>query len=403
MRRLHSVMDPRAHHGLVVLIAALAMIGPFAIDTFFPAFPSIAAEFAASPAAMQQTLSSYLIAYGLMALVHGALSDALGRRPVILVALAVFTLASVGCALAQSMEQLLALRFVQGLSAGAGVIVGRAIVRDRFEGARAQRVMSTSSMLFGIAPAVAPVIGGWLLQFGWRVSFGFLAALSGALLIACLFALPETLTPSRRIPLKPLVLARTYLSMLRDRRFVLLSLAAGFNFSAIFLYISSAPAFVFDILGLSELQFAHFFVPTISGMIIGAWLAGRFAGRVAPRRAMAFAYALMGAAALANLGYSLTSAVQWPWAVLPVGLTALGVAIAFPLLSLALMERFPQCRGSASSLQMALSLGVNAAVAGVLAPLVQTADHHLALAAAALTGIGFLLHLPARSALSAQA
>lgn len=379
------------------------MIGPFAIDTFFPAFPAIAAEFAASPVAMQQTLSLYLVAYGLMALAHGALSDALGRRPVIIVSLSLFTLASVGCALAQSMDQLLALRFLQGLSAGAGVIVGRAIVRDCFEGARAQRVMSTSSMLFGIAPAIAPIIGGWLLYFGWRASFWFLAAFSLALVIACLRALPETLPAPRRIPIAPLSLARGYLSMLRDRRFVLLSFAAGFNFSAIFLYISSAPAFVLDILGLGELQFAHFFVPTIGGMMIGAWLSGRFAGRVAPRRAVAIAYALMGTAALANLGYSLATEVQWPWAVLSVGLTALGVAIAFPLLSLALMDRFPERRGSASSLQMALSLSVNAAVAGVLAPLVQTADHHLALAAAALTGIGFLLHLPARSGLSSQA
>ena len=174
-------MNPREHRGLVLLIAALAMIGPFAIDTFFPAFPAIAAEFAASPVAMQQTLSLYLVAYGLMALAHGALSDALGRRPVIIVSLSVFTLASVGCALAQSMDQLLALRFLQGLSAGAGVIVGRAIVRDCFEGARAQRVMSTTSMLFGIAPAIAPIIGGWLLYFGWRASFWFLAAFSLAL------------------------------------------------------------------------------------------------------------------------------------------------------------------------------------------------------------------------------
>lgn len=395
-------MNPREHRGLVLLIAALAMIGPFAIDTFFPAFPAIAAEFAASPVAMQQTLSLYLIAYGLMALAHGALSDALGRRPVIIVSLSVFTVASLACALAQSMEQLLALRFVQGLSAGAGVIVGRAIVRDCFEGARAQRVMSTTSMLFGIAPAVAPIVGGYLLHFGWRASFWFLAAFSLALVIASARTLPETLPAARRIPIAPLALLRGYLTMLRDGRFVLLSFAAGFNFSAIFLYISSAPAFVLAILGLGELEFAYFFVPTIGGMMIGAWLSGRFAGRLAPRRAVAIAYGLMAIAAVVNLAYSLAADVQWPWAVIPVGLTALGVAIAFPLLSLALMDRFPERRGSASSLQMALSLSVNAAVAGVLAPLVQTADHHLALAAALLTAVGFLLYLPARSSLASK-
>lgn len=382
------------------MLALLAMIGPFAIDTFFPAFPAIAQALQASPFEMQQTLSVYLMAYALMSLLHGGLSDALGRRPVILAALLVFTLASIGCALTDTMQHLLWFRAVQGLSAGAGVIVGRAIVRDCFEGARAQRVMSGVSMLFGVAPAIAPIVGGYLLVFGWRASFWFLALFSAALLAACWRLLPESLPAEKRTPLHPWSLARGYAHMLRNHRFVLLGFAGGFNFSAIFLYISSAPAFVLDILGMNERQFAAFFVPTISGMVLGAYLSGRMAGKVQSRTAIPIAYGVMLLAAVINIGYTQwTQPVHWPMAVLPVAMIAVAVAIAFPLLSLAMMDVFPDRRGAASSLQMFLSLVVNAAVSGLLAPLVQSDARSLALAASSLTLSGLVLYLLARKAI----
>ena len=142
---------------LAPLLAALAMFGPFSIDTIFPAFPAIEADLHASPFAMQQTISVYMVAYALMSLLHGPFSDSLGRRRVILVGVVVFSLASVGCAMAGSIEALLAFRALQGMSAGAGLIVGRAIIRDCFDGVEAQKLMSTVSMIFGIAPAIAPI------------------------------------------------------------------------------------------------------------------------------------------------------------------------------------------------------------------------------------------------------
>ena len=150
---------------LALLLGGLAMFGPFSIDTIFPAFPSIGAELGADKLAMQQTISIYLVAYALMSVVHGPLSDAIGRRKVIIGGLAVFAVASAGCALATDFATLLAFRVLQGLSAGVGLIVGRAVIRDVLHGDDAQRLMSQVSMIFGIAPAIAPVIGGWLL--GW--------------------------------------------------------------------------------------------------------------------------------------------------------------------------------------------------------------------------------------------
>ncbi len=376
---------------LIVLLAGLSMIGPFAIDTFFPAFPLMAQELSASSFQMQQTLSVYLAAYGLMALLHGALSDAIGRRPVIIGSLMVFSLASIGCTFAGSLDELLAWRALQGLSAGAGVIVGRAIVRDCFDGAKAQRVMSGISMLFGIAPAIAPIVGGYLLVFGWRASFAFLTVLTGVLLLASLRYLPESHPPSARVPLRFNTLVQGYAQILRSPRFVLLAFATGFNFAAIFLYIASAPVFVLEHLGFNERQFGAFFVPTIGGMVFGSYLSGRLAGRADAKPVIAFAYVAMFFAGVANVIYTQLFALSWPAAVLPIALVACAVALTFPQMSIMLLDQFPERRGSASSLQMFLSLIVNAAVAGLMAPWLQANVAHLAAGALALSVSGGVL------------
>ena len=167
---------------LAILLAILGMLGPFSIDTYIPAFDAIAQATAASPTQMQQTLSAYLFGFAFMNLFHGALSDSLGRRPVVLGGLVVFTLASIGCALAPNVEQLIVCRALQGFSTGAGIVVSRAVVRDIFRPAEAQRVMSQITIFFGVAPAVAPMIGGALSHaWGWHAVFWFLAAIGAAL------------------------------------------------------------------------------------------------------------------------------------------------------------------------------------------------------------------------------
>ncbi len=177
------------------------MLGPFSIDTYLPSFPAIGGEFDASAAGVQQTLSAYFLTFAVMTLFHGTLSDSFGRRPVILVSLVVYVAASIGCAVATDLPDLVLYRALQGLSAGAGMVVGRAIIRDSFEGHAAQRLMSLVTMIFALAPAIAPVIGGWLQGwFGWRSVFVFLALYGVILLAACLWRLPETHPPAARRP-----------------------------------------------------------------------------------------------------------------------------------------------------------------------------------------------------------
>ena len=382
---------------LALLLGGLAMFGPFSIDTIFPAFPAIGAQLGADKVAMQQTISVYLIAYALMSIVHGPLSDAVGRRRVILVGLGVFALASVGCALATDLSTLLAFRAVQGLSAGVGLIVGRAVIRDVLHGDDAQRLMSQVSMIFGIAPAIAPVIGGWILGWSaWPTIFWFLVLFSVVLLAAVWFGLPETHPPAERLPLHPRSMVRDYFRILANPRFQRLAAAGAFNFAALFLYIASAPAFVLDLLRgadgarLGENDFVWFFAPTIGGMMLGAFVSGRAAGRITGARLANLGFLCCGAAAMANIAYNLLVDVPTlPWAVAPMALNAFGIALVFPILTLAILDMYPRQRGSASSLQAFTGLVLHSLVAGAISPLLSGNALWLAAGAAVATALGW--------------
>jgi len=374
---------------LPILLAGLAMLGPFSIDTFFPAFGRMERQFAIGAVAMQQTLSIYLGAFAVMSLLHGPLSDAYGRRGVIFYALLLYLCATIGCALAPDFHWLLAFRMVQGMSAGAGVIVGRAIIRDRYSGADAQRLMSQVTLIFGAAPALAPMVGGWILYFAdWRWIFWALAGFTVVLLLISLLALPETHPRQRRTPLDWRHLHRTYRAIAGDARFVLLAAAASFNFGALFLYIAAAPVVVLGLLHLNERQFPWLFLPTIGGMTLGAGLSGRLAGRFTPVRTVTLGYALIfGGAALALLLNSVLAPAV-PWFVLPIGVGGMGVSLAFPTLTLLMLDRFPAVRGAAASVQAAMSIAISTLIGGLLSPLASRDGMSLALGSLALSGCG---------------
>ena len=377
---------------LAPLLAALAMIGPFTIDTFFPAFRVMGDHFQVSPAAMQQTISVYLLVYAVMALFHGPLSDAHGRRRVIIFFTLVFAAASLGCALASSFSALLGFRMMQGLAAGAGLIVGRAIIRDRFAAADAQRLMAQVTLIFGVAPAIAPVIGGWLLNATgeWRPLFGALCLFALAVAAWCAWQLPETHAPALRTPFNPRTLGRTYASMLRDGPFLWLSLTASFNFGAFFIYIASAPAVVLDVLKLGEQDFAWLFVPAIGGMMLGAALSGRQAGRRTPNQMMRLVFRLATIAVAMNLLVNLCLPPGVPWTVLPLALIGVSVALGFPTLAILILDRFPLTRGAGSSLQTAISLLFMALLSGSLSPLVAHQPLLLASTSALLSALGYV-------------
>lgn len=376
---------------LAAILAGLAMIGPFTIDTYLPSFPAMGRDLEATPAQLQQTLSVYFLTFAVMTLFHGTLSDSFGRRPVILASLVVYIAASIGCAAATDFGQLLVFRVLQGTSAGAGMVVGRAVIRDSFEGHAAQRLMSLVTMIFGLAPAIAPVVGGWLQAwFGWQSVFLFLASYGLALLVVCWMRLPETHPPPARQPFAVVPLARTYFMLAGNRPLLLLCVGVGLNFAGFFIYIVSAPAFVYDLLGLNEKQFGWLFLPGIIGVMFGAFLSGRAAGTLSPQRTIGIAYVVMFGAAAFNLTYSAFAAPALPWSVLPIMIYTIGMALAMPSITLLALEIFPRNRGATSSLQGFMHSFISSVSAGLISPLVSRSDLTLALAMTGLLSLGCL-------------
>ncbi|MBC7992682.1 MAG: multidrug effflux MFS transporter [Rhizobacter sp.] len=389
-------MNPDAHTlwraprwALAFLLACLGMLGPFSIDTYLPAFTGIAQSIGATPVEMQQTLSAYLFGFAIMNLFHGALSDSFGRRPVVLWGIALFTVASAGCALADSIGALVFWRAVQGMSAGAGIVVSRAVIRDMFPPADAQRVMSQVTIYFGVAPAIAPMVGGFLfVHADWHSIFWFLTAVGAALWIANYKLLPETLHHDQKQPFNVRNLMNGYWELGSSPRFLMLALASGIPFNGMFLYVLSAPVFLGDHLGLSPGQFFWFFTLTIAGIMGGAWFSGRLAGKMKPKHQIRNGFVIMLAVSLLNLALNLLFKPTAAWALFPIAIFAFGWALMVPVVTLMVLDLVPERRGMASSFQAFIGSMANGVVAGVIAPLVMHSTVALAATSLAMMSIG---------------
>ncbi|TFW18767.1 Bcr/CflA family efflux MFS transporter [Massilia arenosa] len=379
------------HRLLTVILACLGMVGALAIDTYLPSIPTIGREFEVSAIAVQQTLSLFLFAFAFMMLFYGTLSDSFGRRPVLLTALTVYTLASMGAAYSPSFGWLLACRVLQGLAAGAGSVIGAAVVQDRFSGAQAQKMMAHIMMVFGVAPAVAPVIGGYLhVTFGWRATFWFLCAFGLTMILLCLKSLPESLPCEKRQPFHPGVIARNYLKVLSKPRFVFLALTLGVAFGGVALYIGSAAHFVMDILHKPETAFAWMFIPLIGGMVGGSAVAGKRAAHMSPVRMIGIGFAIMIVGSMAGVGYNALFVAEVPWAVLPLGVYTFGLAMAMPAIQQQALSLFPDNRGLAASMQSFIQMMSFALVSGLVAPLLFDSALKLAAGLAACVGLSFV-------------
>ncbi len=375
-----------------LLVAALATLAPFTIDTYLPSFPDIAIDLSASHGQIQQTLSLYMLAAALSTLIYGPLSDSFGRRRVIMLALGLYTVASIGCAFAVSIHELILLRIGQGLSASAGMVIGRAMIRDVFHGADAQRVMARVMLLFGIAPAFAPIIGGWLHDmFGWRSVFIFLALVALLLLTMVLFGSHETLPRSRRHSIHPVAVGRAYGMALRNGHFMALVFCFALMFGAFFTYVAGAPTVIYEFLGLGVNDFWILFVPSVAAIMLGSQIAGWLAGRSTPQRTVSVGFGLMVIAALFNLGQALLLPPT-PWSVVaPVALYVLGMALTMPNINLMALDCFPHNRGMASAMQSFVQMAFTSLVVGVLVPVVTINLPTMAATMLGLSLVGFLL------------
>lgn len=382
--------ERRTRLRFAILVAPLVMLAPFSLDTYLPSFPAMAEALRVDGAAMQATLSTYLVAFAVATLVAGPLSDAFGRRPVLLWALLAYVLASALLVLAAEYWQILVLRTGQGLAAAAGVVVGRALVRDRFDPTDSRRVFALITMLFAIGPAAAPIIGGWLqAALGWRSVFAFLTLYGASLLVLIRAGLPETLSPVGRVTSRPRAVIRGYLGTLNNPAFLRPVWVHAGMFGAMFLFVAASPTIVYQHLGGSEQDFWWLFLPLVAGLVAGGFVAGRVAGVLSPARAVAIGLGLSGAS-LALVGGAVLTDGPVVAITLPFALYSFALATAMPSLTLLALDCYPGARGMAAAMQAFLQLGFSALLTLFLVDWLDQAMERLVAAALLLWGLTVL-------------
>ena len=364
-----------------VLLASLSMVSPLSIDTFLPSFPSIARDFGISSWQVQQIITAYLLPFACFALIHGPLSDALGRRRIVIGGLILYTIGSIGCWLAPNFGVLLGFRVLQGIAAGIGPTVARAVVRDLFDGANAQRLMSNMMLVFSIAPAAAPIIGGWVhVAFGWRSVFGMLVVLGAVLAVVTTLMLPETHPPSQRTQFHPAALVRSCSKVASHPPYLLYAFSAAFAFASRFVYVGSAPAIILEQWHLSETQFHKLFFPIVGGFVFASFTAGRIAGRVSRTAQLKIGFGLLCLSALPGvIAHAMFENVPIPLTQVGWFLMASGAQLTYPVLSLEMLDMHPRARGAAASVQTFVALSVGALVMGLVAPMMHGNLVHLGL------------------------
>ena len=391
-----SVTPPKH---MTLIVALLIMIGPFTIDTYLPSFPAIEADFDVSRALLSQSLAFYLAAFSISTLFWGPLSDRLGRRTVVMSSLLLYLFASLGCALAGDYSHFLIFRVLQGVAAGGGLAAGRTMLRDAHAPQEAQRALSRVMMLFALAPAVAPVIGGWLHDaFGWHSVFYFLALYSALVLVLFVCRIPETLPTSMRQSFHPAHVARVYGHTLVHRRFQSLVFMIACYFGGMFLYVVGAPTVVFDFLKLGVNDFALLFVPLVGGVIFGAWVSGRLSHHWDMHRTVSLAMALMTVGAVLNAAQAWFLSPQLLTSIIPLMVYSAGVGIAMPAMSVLSLDCFPHNRGAASAVQGSVQTMGNALIASLAVPFLGHRPDWMALGQLSLVVISLLLwrFLPAQ-------
>jgi MFS transporter, DHA1 family, multidrug resistance protein len=348
---------------LILILGALTAFGPFSVDMYLPSFPELARDLNASAAAVQVTLSAFLVGLAGGQLILGPVSDRFGRRVPLIVGLILYSLASVACANAPNIESLWVARFAQSIGACAMLVIARAAVRDLYHGAEAARFFSLLMLVLGMAPVIGPPLGAFILEnFGWRWIFWMLGAMSAAALVAVSLGLPETLTPNRRSRTGIAGALKAYATLLRDRRFLAPTLAADCVFAGLFAFIAGGPFVFIELYGLSPQLFGLLFSINAIGLLIASQVNAHIVVRFGPARMLTAALLIYfaGAVVLAINAFTGFGGVLGLAVPLFVAFSMVGIA---PTNAMALaQEHYPHAAGSAAALFGSIQFGIGAAV-----------------------------------------
>jgi MFS transporter, DHA1 family, multidrug resistance protein len=352
--------------GLTLLLAMLTAIGPLSMDMYLPSLPDIAHVLAAPTARTQLTVSSYLIGFAVGQVFYGPLSDRHGRRPVLLAAVALYLTSTLACAAAQSVDLLIAARFLQGIGGAGSIVLARAIVRDLYSGVRAARELSLMGSISAFAPIVAPMLGGVLqTAFGWRASF---VCMSIGAIIAVLVAarlLPETLRQRSGEPVSLFSMLRGYGAVLRHQGFLVYLGILTISYAGLFAWISGASVLLQGVYGLSAVTFGFTFALGAAGYMAGATIATRLVVRLGLDRTIGVGVIVLAAGGVA-LAAVVAAGVPGVWLVVAMALYLAGLGLAMPQAMAGALTPFPDRAGTAASLMGLVQQTVAAIVAAVI-------------------------------------
>jgi len=355
--------------GIIIIVAFVSMIGPFSIDTYLPSFPSIETELTVSRAQLTLSIAFYLMATAISSLFWGPLSDRVGRKKIILGSLLLYSIASLSCAMVSGFHELLILRVLQGAAASGGVVAGRAMVRDIYDSRNSQRVMAYVLMLFALAPAIAPVIGGWLHKlFGWRSVFYFLFLYGTVMFAFSAFTFKETLHKSKIQSFHPLHVLGIYIQTLLHLRFLAIVAALATSFGGFFVYIAGSPTLLLDLLKLEGTDFWIQFLPMTTGIIIGSLISGKLIRHWSSVKIINLAFLIMLVGAVINISQAYLTVQNTFWVITPIVIYAFGVALSMPGLVVLALDCFPDNKGAAAAMQSFMQIMASGLVAGVMLP-----------------------------------
>jgi DHA1 family bicyclomycin/chloramphenicol resistance-like MFS transporter len=352
---------------LPLILGALAAIGPFSIDMYLPALPAIGAALAASPGAVQGTLALYFLGLACGQVLYGPLADRHGRRAPLFVGLALYTAAALACALAPDIQALTAARLLQALGGCAGMVIARAVVRDVTDERGAVRLMAQLMLVMGVAPVIAPMVGGALLPvFGWRGIFALLAVYGATLLTVIALFLPETLPPERRRRDGVPAVLRVWRGLLGNRRFLGHALTGGCIIGGLFAYISGSPFVLMELYGVPAGQYGLYFGANALGIMAAGQVIGRLAQRIPPARLLRVVIWVPPLAGIALVLAATTGFGGFPGLLVALfGYVAM-IGAVMPLTTALGMGPHGAVAGSASALMGTLQFGIGAGVGAVL-------------------------------------
>ena len=335
---------------MTAVLAMLTALGPLSTDFYLPSLPDIVRVMETDVAGAQATLSAFLFGFAGGQILWGPLSDRLGRRPVLLVGLGIFVVATLACALAPSIEALTIARAVQALGASGPIVLGRAMVRDLYEGPRAGRELARMGMIMGLVPAIAPVLGGVLQQaFGWRSTFVASLAFAAALIGVVILILPETIRNRSRERLSLMAIIRGFGTLLQNRAFRVYVGLTSLAYGGLFAFISGSSFVLIGIYGLTPVQYGLSFGFGVLGFILGTILAQRLVGRRGMDGVIALGVQCLAGGGLLMLLCVLTGFAGPFGVIVPMALYACGVGLVMPQSQASAMMPFPDRAGAASS------------------------------------------------------